>query len=45
MPLRGPLTGYDLTLSELDQLALRLLMPVQGPPDLAVDTFELVLDS
>lgn len=45
MPLRGPLTGYDLTLGELDQPALRLSMPAQRPPDLAVDTFELVLDS
>ncbi|MFD2110761.1 hypothetical protein [Thiorhodococcus fuscus] len=44
MPLRGPLTGYDLTLNELDQLALRVSMPVQGRPDLAVDTFEFVLD-
>ncbi|EGV28037.1 hypothetical protein ThidrDRAFT_4133 [Thiorhodococcus drewsii AZ1] len=45
MPLRGPLTGYDLTLSELDQLALRLLTPVQGrPEELAVDTFDFVLD-
>ncbi len=45
MPSRGPLTGYDLTLSELDQLALRLLAPVQGRLDLAVDSFEFVLDS
>ncbi|EXJ13302.1 hypothetical protein [Imhoffiella purpurea] len=43
MPSRGPLTGYDLTLSELDQLALRLTAPVRERPDLAVDTFDLVL--
>jgi len=45
MPLRGPFTGYDLSLSDLDQLALRVSTPVRGLPDLAVDTFEFVLDS
>jgi len=43
MPLRGPLTGYDLTLDELDQFALRLPTTTEGSPDIAVDTFEFIL--
>lgn len=45
MPSRGPLTGYTLTSSELDQLALRLSTAAGERSDLAVDTFEFVLDN
>ena len=44
MPSRGPLTGYVLTSSDLDQLALRLSTLARGRSDLAVDTFEFVLE-